>query len=358
MKKIITLILLVFTLSAFAQTDQKKAYDLGMKAIKKMEAGEIKEAITMLEECQTLAPNDINYPYEIAYAHYLDKNYKEALKVLKKLVNHPKANARIHQMLGNTYDVSGKPAKAIEAYETGLKLFPTSGLLYLERGNMDMMKEEYNTALNFYEKGIKVDPAFPSNYYWATKIYLSSTEEIWGMIYGEIFVNMERNTVRTEEISKFLYDRYKSEIKFTSDSTATVSFSQSATINIAEGDDLTNLKLPFSMIAYEPMLLIATVGEKSIDLDALDRIRTKFLKMYFDNGHDKTYPNVLFDYQKLIESEGHFSCYNHWLLMKGDEAAFSTWMNDHKDEWDEFVKWFSSNPLKITETQNFHSSQY
>ena len=77
--------------------------------------------------------------------------------------------------------------------------------------------------MTYFEKGIEVNPMFASNYFRAAKIYCNSSEEVWGMIYGEIFINLERTNDRTFKISKLLFDTYKSEITFTSE-TATLVF--------------------------------------------------------------------------------------------------------------------------------------
>jgi tetratricopeptide (TPR) repeat protein len=357
MKIITILFLTMISLSFFGQTDKEEAYEIGMKAIKEMEAGNIDEAIEMLEESAKLDPQNINYPYEIAYAHYLDKNYSKSIKVLKKLTKKDNVNARVWQMLGNCYDMEGDPDEAIKTYETGLEHFPNSGILYLERGNMELQKEAYNEALGYYEKGIKVDPEFPSNYYWASKLYLSSTEEVWGLLYGEIFMNIERNSQRTVEISGLLYKTYESEIEYTSDSSLTVSFCQQMSINASEFSDTADLKLPFCMV-YEPTLMIALIFTKEININSLSSARTNFIENYYKSGHHNDYPNVLFDYQKRMEENGHLEAYSHWVLMKGDEELFSEWYENNTEQWDSFVAWFSENPIKIDKENYFHTSQY
>lgn len=361
MRKIIILLLTVLTISAssYGQTDkQTKAYELGMKAIEEMDAGNIKKAIKLFEQARALDPENIIYPYEISYGHYLDKNYKVAIKTLKEIINHPQANARIHQMLGNSYDMDGKPGKAVETYESALKIFPTSGLLYLERGTMELKKGEYDKALKYYEKGIQAEPKFPSNYYFAAKIFLNSAEKVWGMIYGEIFMNLERNSKRTAEMSKILYNTYQNQIQFSSDASYSVSFSKYNSISISSSSDQDNLKLPFGIGIYEPILALSIVGENNIDISSLNRIRTKFLNTYYRKKHNEDYPNILFDYQRQINEAGHYEAYNHWILMKGDKESFTTWHEVNKDKWDSFIAWFTVNPIKIDDTNKFYRDQY
>jgi hypothetical protein len=105
-------------------------------------------------------------------------------------------------------------------------------------------------------------------------------------------------------------------------------------------------------------LCLSIVGEKNIDINSLHRIRTNFLNMYYKNGHNKDYPNVLFDYQKAVDEAGHLEAYNHWILMMGDEEAFSTWHGVNEDQWDSFVAWFSENPIKLDSSHEFYRSQY
>ena len=342
----------------YGQTDKEKALDKAQEAINLMDNGKVDKSIKLLEEAQKLDPDRFDYPYELAYAHYLKEDYKGVIKILEKNIDHKNVSERLFQLLGNSYDVLGKTDKAFEAYDAGLKKFPNSGMIYLEKGNVYWGKKEYGNALPFYEKGIEVDPRFSSNYYRATLIYCGSTEEVWGMIYGEIFMNLERNSKRTSEISKLLFDTYNSEIKFTSDTSFSVSFSKNASININDLKDPGKIKLPFGVGVYEPTLMMSMLNEKSIDINSLDRIRKNFIENYFKNGYDKKYPNVLFDYQNKVLQAGHLEAYNHWILMKGDEDTFGIWHSSNTEKWDNFVKWFTDNGLEIDNSNRFYSGQY
>ncbi len=360
--KIKTIAFLLFIAAGqilYGQTSNKeKAIEKGKEAVALMDNGKIKESIKLLEEAQKLDPDNIDYPYELAYAYYALQDYKKAHSYLEEIVKNKDANDRVYQLLGNTYDNLGKGDKAIETYEAGLKKFPNSGNLYLEMGVMQMVKKEYNKALDYYEKGIEVDPQFSSNYYWACKIYCSSSEEVWGMLYGEIFMNLERNSKRTAEISKLLFDTYKSQITFTSETSFSVSFSKYAAINVGDVADPSQMKLPYGIGVYEPTLMMSMLDVRSIDLNSLDKIRSNFVDNYFNSGHDNNYPNVLFTYQKQIKEVGHMEAYNHWILMKGDEEEFGIWQSANKEKWDNFIKWFTENGMKINETNKFYSGQY
>lgn len=336
-----------------------KARDLAREAIELMDNGQVDESIPLLKEAEKLDPDNYIYSYELAYAHYMKQDYRTAEKFLKRLLKHKDVTDQTYQMLGNAYDMQGKPAKAIQAYEQGLERFPSSGKLYLEMTVMQLGKQDYDRALAYAEKGIEVDPLYPSNYYWAAKLFLHSTEEVWGMIYGEVFMNLERGTARTAEISKLLYDTYLSGITITSDTSFTISFSQNATLHI---DDLTapdGPKLPYGMSVYEPTLMAALVNNgDTIDMEALDRLRSSFVDLYYEQGHHERYPNVLFAFQKRLQELGHLEAYNHWVLMKGDEAAFDAWHEENSEKWARFVDWFGENPMEVNEANKFQRGRY
>lgn len=348
MKKIFALFTLCLLSGlALAQTNEQIALEKGKEAIKLMDDGYIDKSIELLEEAQKLDPEKFAYPYEIAYAYYMKEEYKTAIKTLEKTEKYKNINDKLYQLMGNSYDMLENSKEAIKTYEKGLKKFPNSGPLYLELGVMQLHKEELNAALSYFEKGINVAPSFPSNYYWASKLFCDSDEEVWGMIYGELFMNLERNSKRTVEISKLLFDTYKSEIKFANDSSISVSFSKNNVI------DINNIKIPFGVGIYEPTLLMSLLSVKEINISSLDIIRSNFVDNYYKQGYDKRYPNVLFAYQKKVKDAGHMEAYNYWILMQGDTYEFMNWQLANKDKWDAFTEWFSANPLQLNEENRF-----
>ena len=223
MKSLIILIS-ILSFSVFGQKEAKEqeAFELSQKAIELMDFGKVDQSITLLEKCITLDPTNFNYPYELGYAYKLQRDYQNAILTYKKAVKYKDATDQCYQMLGNVYEASGDLEGALKSYKKGLKKFPKSGKLYYEIGNIQVDKSE---ALKYYEKGINADPSYPTNYYVLAKYFLTQTKvEMWGMIYGELFMNIERGSARTEEIGKLIYDKYKSEIKVLAPNSISVSF--------------------------------------------------------------------------------------------------------------------------------------
>lgn len=339
-----------------AQTDKQKAFMKHVEAASLMDKGRYDESLQLLREALTLDTGNFSILYEMGYANYLKKDYKEAIQILDKNRTHKDVTDKLFQILGNSYDISGDPGKAIEIYDEGLKKFPASGVLFLEKGNVFWNKREFGKALSFYEAGIRANPGFPSNYYSASRIYCSSTESVWGMIYGEIFMNLEPNTKRTAEIGKLLFDKYVFELKPQLEGKFKASFCRRLpAINQAQ-DPTAMSNSPYCNV-YDTVLQLSMEGITQITTGSLDSLRKNFIKTYYKLGYDKSNPNILFTYHKKLIDAGHFEAYNYWLLMKGDEEAFFKWQAANKAKWDSFMLWFPKNKLIVDKNNTFYSGQ-
>ncbi len=352
MNKIVFGLLLCFlSFSLSAQTDKEVAFSKATEAIKIMDEGKLDESIRLLEESQKLDSENYMYPYEIAYAYVQKKEYKKAIKILNKVKKYDSINSQVYQMLGNCYSYLGKPEKAIKEYEEGMKYFPNSGNLYLEKGNIFLGQEEYQKAIENYEKGIEVDPTFTSNYFRLAKLFLSSSDKLSGLIYGEIFMNLERTTERTQEMSELLFNTYKSSI-ILGENASKIDFCE-IILDASEIKLNKDINLPLCAI-FGKNFMLAIIDEKNINLNSLSQIRQKFIENYFKEDY-KNYPNVLFDYQKELVDKNLFNAYNHYLFQIGAQEEFNNWLETNRSEYDKFVEWYTANQniIEITNENIF-----
>lgn len=357
LKQVFTILTIVlFAFSSIAQDKKAMALELGENAVKMMEEEKIDEAILQLIKAEKLDPADYHYPYEIGYAYQLKGDLPKAQEQLKKVIKYPNANDLCYQFLGNLYDQSGDTAKAFATYRQGLKRFPGSGRLFMEQGNIYFTHNDYDKAIYYYEKGIDKDPIFSSNYYRAAIIFLAGDEKVWGMLYGEIFMNLERNTDRTRSMGKLLYDNYQSQVKKENDTAMSISFSKVNTVYADKNGKKGNL--PFGVTVYEPLLLAGFAMAGAVDMEGMCKARQTFIEDYYKGNYSEKYPNVLFEYEKKLTELGYSDAYNHWILLQGDVEGFDNWKNAHPNEYSAFTHWFIKNPLILTDQQHFIREQY
>jgi tetratricopeptide (TPR) repeat protein len=334
---------------------KKEALKKAKDAIRLEDEGNTDAAIALLKEASALDPSDLDYTYELGYAYSTKKDYAVALSYLDKLTSRKDVNDLVYELIGNCQSELGHQDRAREIFEEGLKKFPDSGRLLYEEGLLEAGVKQYNRALLFFEKGIEHDPQYPGNYYWAAKLYCHSTEPIWGILYAELFMNLERGTKLTSEMSKLLYDTYLNCIRFNPDSSLQLSFTKFA---VSSDSSLHGAKPSFAVSIYEPAIMLAAANEKRIDLEALVRIRKRFVETYYKGQSPVKYPNVLFDFQLETLKAGQLDAYSHWLLMQGEGSTFLSWQSANPEAWEHFADWFKLHPLKLSHTHRFYKAQY
>lgn len=346
MKKYILILLCLISLMGFSQRNEL-AWKKAKVAIRLMDEGKVDESIQLLKECEKIDNEDYTYPYEMAYAYILKKDYETAITILNKTKKYKNINDQVYQLSGNCYSYLNKPKLAIKEYEQGIKKFPNAGNLHLEKGNIFLIQEKYEDAIENYRNGIAAEPNFSSNYYRLALLYLNSTDRLSGLLYGEIFMNLERSTQRTTEMSKLLYDGYKKSIKFNDTNVAT-DFCE-VILNIENKE----FKMPFCAIFVKDFILGITT-QKEINLNTLSEIRTNFIKNFFKDDY-KNYSNIILDYNKKMLDEGILDTYNKYLFQIGSEEEFSIWKDDNIETYDTFLEWYSNpeNYLKITDENKF-----
>lgn len=348
------LLFLLLSLNFYAQKKTfkcEKVYD----AVTLIDEEKYNEAITILRECEKIDPQEYTYPYEIALAYTYNKEYDKAVSELKKIKNYNDVKADYYQLLGNNFDYQGKPELAIATYNEGLKKFPNAGRLYLEKGVM-YEAEKPLEAIKIYEKGIEAEPMYPSNYYRAAKVYLNTNDRLSGLIYGEIFMNIERTTKRTQEMSELLYKGYKNSMTFVSSNEKRTDFCPSV-IDIDKFEK-NNLMPLCSNFAFGFVLAMTEFDE--FNYINLMQMRKIFLKEYLNiNKKVKNSPNVLINYFKTMEDNNVFNAYNHYLFQIANADDFTKWQEKNKEEYDKFINWYTTteNELKIDSENVYISDQ-
>ena len=353
-KSTLTLILIGFFFQVQAQTNREKSVELKNQAIELMDNGEIEESLRLLEQAQTQDPDYIYVPYEIAFAYHLAKDCDKCIEIANPLLKHPDIFDQVYQLLGNCYDLKGDTKKAIKYYDKGLKKFPNSGAPYLEKGIVIASQEKLFEALEVWEKGISEAPTHSSNYYYACQVLAQTDERIWGIYYGEIFLNLEPNTERTAQISQLLYDTYKICLPVKDDKWS-LAFSHKAT-NIVLGS-LKNFKFSFETIHNLAMEQGYKNVEPDFNINNLIAIRKQFLTKWNEDYSD-SYRNLIFDYHNFLINNDMFDKYFYWLLKDGTPDEFESWVTKNQKNFDDFLTWFKENPMPINNENKTNRFSY
>ncbi|MBX3240202.1 MAG: hypothetical protein KIT80_02895 [Chitinophagaceae bacterium] len=335
MKFALMLLLLTGCLQGTAQTGSDTLHQKGREY---MRTGDWKNALFVFNRALQQQPGDITILKDIAYTHYLQKDFAQALDVIKPVVESDNADVQSFQIAGTIYRAIEDLKNGTKIYTRALKKFPLSGVLYCEYGELLWQKKDLS-AIFQWEKGIQADPNHSGNYYNAARFYYFTTDKIWSLIYGEIFVNLESYTIRTAEIKNILTEGYQK--LFT-------------TADLLKDFNARKQSL------FEKAFLTAMNGQSpivagGITTGKLTEVRTGFLTYWYKN-YAATFPFRLFDYQKQLLESGMFEAYNEWIFSSGTSPeAYQQWVAMHQEAYDKFNHFQRGRVFKLPKDQYYQN---
>jgi tetratricopeptide (TPR) repeat protein len=315
-----------------------------------IDKGDYDLAIGLLEALEKEDPTTYLYGYELGYIYALRKDYVKALSVTDRILNRPDVNSQVYQMRGNCRSALGDKDMALAEYDKGLALFPDAGNLYLEKGNIFLQQKLYEEAAKWYRAGIQAEPMFASNYYRLSRLYLGSRDALTGIILGELCMNLDKNSKRSLELSRLVFQAYQQNIQFTPQGPQ-LSFCE---IYLdAEKMQKEGYQLPLCAVFGNHMAK-ALQGIQVLDFSQFIQVRGRFIREYFNGGKGEP-GNVLWEYLWLIHKAGHWEAYHWHLFQTVDSSGFEQWKLNHSGEYNAYLQWQGStaNQLQIDASNLF-----
>jgi tetratricopeptide (TPR) repeat protein len=318
----------------YAQQDVKA---LQVSARTYMQQGDYSNATLVLKKAIEQEPQNLELQNDLLFNYYLAHDYAKAMELGKQLIARPDADIKSYQLLGMTYRDIEEVKEAERLYKNGIKAFPKSGVLFNEYGELLLSKKRLEEAIENWEKGISADPNYSGNYYNASKYYYITTDKIWTLIYGEIFINLESYSRRTPEIKQLLLDGYKK--YYTNMNT------------LKPADPKNGFELAYAALLNKHAGTVTT----GITTSSLTMLRTRFILDWFEKEPVK-YPFRLFDYHRQLLKEGLFDAYNQWIFGAAqDLSAFQQWTQLNQKSYDGFVDFQKGRVFKLPESQQYRT---
>ncbi len=327
------LLLFCFILEFSAGQAQEQTAKLLMETARILiQKGDYDSAVLLLDRAKKQEPDNIELLRDLSFASYLKRDFAKAIEAGKELIEKPNADQQSFQVLGMSYKAIASYKECGKLYRAALHKFPNSGVIYNEYAELFAMENDLEKAIVLWEKGIELDPGYSGNYYNAAMYYVQKSNWLRAALYGELFVNLESYSTRTDEIKNRLFEVYKN------------LFTPSA-ISVLQ-------QVKASSVFENTMLMILAklVGENknATGIDYFISIRTRFIPEWLQ-GKQKTYPYRLFDHHQYLLSQGLFEAYHYWLFSKttGGEDAFMVWGKNHPKESEAFAGFQQSRVFKI-----------
>jgi Tfp pilus assembly protein PilF len=338
MKKYIRIFcsMLLLSVSVTAQTDDPKTLHENAKTF--MRQGDFDNAIVILTRALQMDKNNLEVQKDLVMSYYYKRDYQKALDGVKVLLDRDDADVVTYQIAGNVYKALEEVKECDKVYKKGLKKFPNSGPLYSEYGELLWAKKDFS-AIEQWERGIQVDPAYSGNYYNAARYYFFTKDKVWSLVYGEIFVNMESLSDRGTQMKQLLLDGYKEKLFVDA--------------NLMAGQEKN--KNEFSKSFLDCMSKQSSLANHGLTTETLTMIRSRFILEWFDK-YASRFPYKLFDYQRQLLQEGIFDAYNQWLFgVVENLASYDSWTRAHDEEYKNFTAFQKTRVFKMPAGQYYQN---
>ncbi|MBS1560350.1 MAG: tetratricopeptide repeat protein [Bacteroidetes bacterium] len=345
---ILILAALLSLASAVAQPATTPLQVAVQSAIANMDLDRPDQALENWNTAIELDPSKVEYKYERIICYVMKKDYAKALEQLTPIYKDTALFDRGYQLMGNIHDLLGDSSVSMRYYTEGLAAYPRSGRLHYEMGAAALIERRMDDAIAWWVKGTKAEPRFPTNYYWIAKVNADTKNKIWTLIYGEAFMNLERGSKRTKEISKMIFETWNAGLAF-GDTVDPINLASDALLEAPGPAGPTSMSFPMAfeyMTAVTGQYLIPKEGTlKRLTMAQLVELQEKVTQAWVAKGYDTLYPNDILTWHKTLATSGYLREYLYWVISFGDYREMNAWFRVNEKKYDLFLHWFDTNSL-------------
>lgn len=348
MKKIIIPLILLASVISFSYSQNAtspEAVEFAKQGMSFFDQGRYADAIVQYKKGRALAPKNSLFSYEIALSYFSMKNYPSCIATLDSVISRTDINSQFFQLMGDAYDMSGKPDSAMVVFKMGMLRFPKAADLSMECGVLEYAKKNYKAAHAYWLEGLGKDPSFADNYYHLARFYADSANRIPAILYSEIYLNLTRNTAQVAEINKLFCTLIGKSIHLSVDSTLILNFSGNSSGKILVADSVKDFCQALNNTFQLTGLLLQGKKMKA-GIDAVTAVREAFIKVWFEQKYNLRFRFSLFDFEKQVLDAGHYYSYNQWLMIKCNMFEFQRWFEENKNTYTLFVEWYKGHLFK------------
>jgi tetratricopeptide (TPR) repeat protein len=319
---------------------QKEAQQLAKEAGESIGTGEFHTAAEKFARASKLDPKNVDYQIGLANARFFLQDHAGAMALCKPLMTGKSPNAEAFQVYGSCQDALGQSYEALATFREGLVHFPKSGALYMEMGIVEFGRNRDVEALGYWEEGIRVQPAYAANYYFAALVLLKLGDYAWAANYAELFINLSRNEQRVTEMSLLVMAANEGARVFDYQEAFRWRFFQPL-----DSVPLGSREVwPYYQLLNEAYSSEFTDTTTHISIARLADIR-RFVAYWLPRQDPQNPAMNLYRWQQRVVDAGFWEAYNYWLLADARREKALNWFENNKSEFEEFESWLMRNSI-------------
>jgi Flp pilus assembly protein TadD len=336
MKYLTTLTLgILLSFNLFGQEDKVK--ELVSQGVFLHDQGRYDDAIAKYIAALEIDKSSTTAMYELAYTYMTIEKYNEAIKYCKKVIEQNSNNQQeAYIVLGTSYDMSGYPDKAINAYEEGLSKFPGSNLLNYNLALTAYNQKDYEKAEKAAINAILIRPEHGSSHLLLSAIMESKGERLKSLLPLYYFLMLEPNSKRSKSNYLRLNDLLAQGVNQENNEKVNVNISLSST----KDSDFGAAEMMLSLLAASKYIeenkgksdmeffvettqkIFSFLGEKKKENKGFwwDLYVTKFYNLVLSNNYEAF-------------------CY--YISQSLNSSEINKWIEDNQDKMEKYENWLN-----------------
>jgi antitoxin component YwqK of YwqJK toxin-antitoxin module/Tfp pilus assembly protein PilF len=275
--------------------------------------------------------NDTNYTLatvEKAFTYYAKKDYETAIKMCEEALSAgTEYDNSLYITLGSAYDDAGKPEKAIEVYDRGIKAFPKSHRILFNKAVTLEKQEKYAEAIETYKQVLKISP-----YHASTHIRLGSLAEKEGdltraMLCYDMFLLLEPASERALSVLQTLNSMVNK--KYDNSGAKGVKFAEN-------GEDFSEIE---NLIRKQLALNKNYKLETKADFPVVRQNQALLSYLATHKGTKGYWESFYVPIFAQIYKEGRFEAFSYFLLSSSDNDKIKSLVAKNKGDISKFNDW-------------------
>jgi tetratricopeptide (TPR) repeat protein len=324
-----------FFFSALGQEDQIKK--LVSEGVELNDQGKYDEAIAKYKEALDIDKNSTLANYELAYTYLASGQYENAIKFSKRVIDQDSDNQLgAYVTLGTSFDMLGKPDKAMKAYEEGIEKFPESNLLYYNLAITALNQKDYEKAEQSATNAIKYKPQHCSSHIIILAVTMQDQKKrvksILPLFYS---LMLEPTSNRAKSNYPTLLILLNQGVERKSEKNINISVP-----NFADADSVYSpVELMLSLSAASKL----TDTSKSEMENFVETTRSLFSIMGELKKENK---DIWWDFyvprfNDLIQTEN-YEAFCYYISQSANKEEVTTWIKDHPEKMEKFGTWLKN----------------
>ncbi|MFM7222217.1 MAG: tetratricopeptide repeat protein [Bacteroidota bacterium] len=332
---------ILIALACFLMVDatmaqQQSVEQLRATALSFQRNQDFSNAVMVLDRALQIEPGNLKLLKDLAYTHYLSGDLDKAANQSAVLMEREDVDEQAFQIAARILRSREEYSKCEKILKKGLKRFEGSGPLCTEIGEVYWELKRPALAIKYWEDGLESEPSYSGNYYHAAKFYYAAGDKARSIIYGEIFLNLESYSPRSNEIKILLLESYKRVF-------------MPGDIKQHYIKEATDFEKDFLAIMERQNSLAL----RGINPETLFIIRSRFILDWFASNGSK-YRFYLFEHMRNLMRSGLFEAYNQWIFGSASNPdAFMLWTGTHASAYEAFLNEQQSRVFTMPSGQHY-----